>query len=177
MRTGGDADVPSQGDGHIDGSTNGDGRSHLVAKVPRDVVNGVVIRVVGVQVSVVGTGGGEGEVRDIVDHGDVVLHTSSTGGGGAGVGLPNGSVGGIVRHRAAVHAVFADGTLEEYHIGCERNVLRVSDGSVDSRNPHAVVAVHHRGRWGISDHGFSVVQRFFLARPGVDIIQITSLGH
>ena len=146
MRTG-DADVRSHGDGQIDGSANGDGRFHGIAKIPRDVVNGVVVRVVGVQVSVVGTGGGEGEVRDIVDHGDVVLHTSSTGGGGAGVGLPNGSVGGIVRHRAAVHAVFADGSLEEYHIGCERNVLRVSDGSVGSRNPHAIVAVHHRRCW------------------------------
>ena len=150
----------------------------------RDEIDGVVGRVVGMQIpSLVVVGlrirkrGMVGEVSEAVNHAHVAANHTGTVAGRSGDGLPSGVVGGVVGHRAPHPGGMGHCPLEKNGVRAYGDVFRASEGGDASGRPDAVVAVHHRRCWRISDHGFSVVQRFFVARPGVHEVKVTDLRH
>ncbi|CAI8413543.1 MAG: Uncharacterised protein [Candidatus Poseidoniaceae archaeon] len=67
--------------------------------------------------------------------------------------------------------------LEKNGVRAQGDVFRASERGDASGSPDAVVAVHHRRCWRMSDHGFSVIQRFFAICPWIDIFEIPHLRH
>ena len=119
----------------------------------------------------------EREVGESVDHAHVAADHTRTAAGRDGDGSPSGVVGGVVGHRAPHFRGVGECPLEKNGVCAQGDVFRAFDGCVASSSPDGVVAIHHGGCWGALCDWFSIVQRFFLARPGVHEVKITNLRH